>query len=67
MNRAIAGFLFALALAGCAGFPDGGRNLNGFPVDPSCYNFWKDDPLYGGNVALAYSTNCTAGGTGASR
>lgn len=51
-----------LALAGCAGFPDGGRNLNGFPVDYACYNFWANDPFYGGNVAIAYATNCTAGG-----
>ncbi len=47
-------------LAGCAGFPSGGRDLNGFPVDVSCYSFHASDPLYGGNAALAYATNCTA-------
>jgi hypothetical protein len=64
MIKITAGFLSALALAGCAGFPSGGRNLNGFPVDVSCYGFWANDPLYDGNAALAYATNCTAGAAG---
>jgi hypothetical protein len=55
---AIALAALALALAGCAGIPSGGRNLNGFPLDPSCAAYYGADPLYGGNLALAYATNC---------
>ena len=55
----------ALLLAGCAGFPSGGRNMNGFPVDEKCMSFYGDDPFYKGNRALAYATNCT--GTSTSR
>jgi hypothetical protein len=47
-------------LAGCAGLPSGGRNMNGFPVDPSCMAFYGGDPFYGGNLALAYGTNCAS-------
>jgi hypothetical protein len=49
-----------LALAGCAGFPSGGRNMTGFPVDPACAAFYGGDPFYAGNVALAYATNCVS-------
>ena len=52
-----------MALAGCAGFPSGGRNLNGFPIDEGCADFHAKSPLYGGNRALAYATNCTSVGT----
>ena len=59
---AIAVSAAALLLAGCAGLPSGGRNMNGFPVDPSCMAFYGGDPFYGGNLALAYATNCVSTG-----
>jgi hypothetical protein len=57
---AIAVSAAALLLAGCADFPTGGRNMNGFPVDPACMAFYGGDPFYRGNLALAYATNCTS-------
>jgi len=47
-----------LALSGCAGMQSGGQNLSGFPLDEGCMNFHASDPMYGGNRALAYATNC---------
>lgn len=64
MTKAIISTALAvLALAGCAGMPSGGQNLNGFPVDEKCMSFYGDDPFYKGNRALAYATNCTGTNT----
>jgi hypothetical protein len=59
-TTAIAIFLLGVSLAGCAGMHSGGQNLNGFPLDEKCAEFWGSHPMYGGNLALAYGQNCTA-------
>jgi hypothetical protein len=61
MTKAIAislSIAAALALCGCAGMQNGGQNLSGFPIDEGCMNFHANDPMYGGNRALAYATDC---------
>ncbi len=55
----ICGVLLASALGGCAMSADDVRNMTGFPVDPACADFYGKSPLYGGNRALAYATNCS--------
>jgi hypothetical protein len=55
-----------LALSACV--PPGGKTnwgsgLNGFPVDEGCLAYHGSDPLYKGNKALAYATNCSASTT----
>jgi hypothetical protein len=50
----------ALASVGCAA-PSPGPNYYGFPVDSKCAEFFGNSPMYGGNKALAYATNCTGG------
>jgi hypothetical protein len=55
-----------LALAGCVapgGKNNWGTGLNGFPVDEGCLAFHAKDPIYKGNQALAYATNCSSVGT----
>ena len=51
--------LIAFSLGGCASFPSGGQNLNGFPIDQGCADFHAKSPIYGGNRALAYASNCS--------
>ena len=58
----ICAVVLALALGGCAGAAGDGRNLNGFPVDQGCADFHAKSPVYGGNRALAYATNCSSVG-----
>jgi hypothetical protein len=60
MKATIAALALGLALAGCAG--PGGQNLAGFPIDEGCAAFHASSPLYGGNRALAYATNCVSVG-----
>jgi len=58
---AVAAVAVLLALSGCYG-PGGKTNWtpgpNGFPIDEKCMEFYGNSPLYGGNKALAYATNC---------
>ena len=58
---AVAPGILALMLSGCAGYSSAGANLNGFPRDEKCAEFWGKDPMYKGNVALAYATHCVSG------
>lgn len=51
--------LLASALGGCAISPDEARNLTGFPIDQGCADFHAKSPIYGGNRALAYASNCS--------
>jgi hypothetical protein len=51
----------ALVLPGCTapgGKTNWGEGLNGFPVDEGCLAYYGNDPLYKGNKAMAYTTNC---------
>ena len=58
MRTMIAVSALVVTLSGCAGMSSGGQNLNGFPLDESCANYWGSHPMYGGNLALAYASNC---------
>jgi hypothetical protein len=60
----LAAAALASALAGCGahGLTADGRDLNGFPIDEKCADFHAKSPLYGGNRALAYATNCSSVG-----
>ena len=59
-TTAVALSLLGVALSGCAGMTSGGQNLNGFPLDEKCAEFWGSHPMYAGNRALAYAQNCSA-------
>jgi hypothetical protein len=52
--------LAALLLGGCAARDPlaTGENMNGFPVDEKCMEYHASSPMYGGNRALAYATDC---------
>jgi hypothetical protein len=52
-----------LPLGGCAGMPNGGQNLNGFPIDERCADFWVRSPIFDGNRGLAYATDCVGSNT----
>ena len=59
----ICAVLLASALGGCATMTaEDARNMTGFPLDQSCADFYARSPIYGGNRALAYATNCTSFG-----
>jgi len=57
---AVLAVLAATLVGGCAG--NGGQNLAGFPIDEKCADFHAKSPMYGGNRALAYATNCSSVG-----
>ena len=58
---AVVAFAVLLASDGCVapGTKQAtGQNLNGFPIDEKCAEFFEKSPAYGGNRALAYAANC---------
>jgi hypothetical protein len=59
----LAAAVLAASLGGCAGGPRAdGANMNGFPIDEKCADFYAASPIYKGNRALAYAGNCVSVG-----